>query len=165
MTSTRTLAIHNYLNRLLEPLLLGGLAVLVLVVLWQVFSRYVLQSPSTTTDELARFLLIWLTLLGAAWVVGQRGHLAIDLLSDNLTAKNAYRLERLLVLLIALFACAVLVIGGSNLVHVTLRLAQTSTVLQVPMGYIYLALPVSGLFMLGFCFCAFVEAKPLAREH
>lgn len=165
MTNMRTLSIHRLLNRLLEPLLLGALTILVFVVLWQVFSRYVLQSPSTATDELARFLLMWLTLLGAAWVVGQQGHLAIDLLSDNLAPKHACSLKRLLLLLMALFASAVLIVGGSNLVHITLRLAQTSTVLQVPMGYIYLALPVSGLFMLGFCYCAFVEAKPLSKER
>jgi TRAP-type C4-dicarboxylate transport system permease small subunit len=162
------LAIHKFLNKLLEPVLMTVLSTLVFVVLWQVFSRYVLQSPSTATDEVARFLLMWLTLLGAAWVVGQRGHLAIDLLSDKLSIKNALRLQRSLIVLMALFTMAVLLVGGINLVHVTLTLEQTSTVLQVPMGYVYLALPVSGIFMLGFSLCAFIEtinkAPPLQEE-
>jgi TRAP-type C4-dicarboxylate transport system permease small subunit len=68
----------------------------------------------------------------------------------------------------ALFTMAVLLVGGINLVHVTLTLEQTSTVLQVPMGYVYLALPVSGIFMLGFSSCAFIEtinkAPPLQEE-
>lgn len=167
--SSKSAALHRGLNRLLEPLLIGALTVLVLVVLWQVFSRYVLQSPSTATDEVARFLLMWLTLLGTAWIVGQREHLAIDLLSDKLSANNALKLQRLLILLTAVFTILVLIVGGSNLVLVTLRLAQTSTVLQVPMGYVYLALPVSGLFMLGFCWCALIETKqrtlPLIKEQ
>jgi TRAP-type C4-dicarboxylate transport system permease small subunit len=52
------LAIHKFLNKLLEPVLMTVLSTLVFVVLWQVFSRYVLQSPSTATDEVARFLLM-----------------------------------------------------------------------------------------------------------
>jgi TRAP-type C4-dicarboxylate transport system permease small subunit len=158
-SQSKGIALHRFLNHILEPFLVTAISVLVLVVLWQVFSRYVLQSPSTATDEVARFLLMWLTLLGAAWVVGQRGHLAIDLLSDKLSQGKALWLERVLICLMALFTFAVLIVGGINLVHVTLRLAQSSTVLQVPMGYVYLALPVSGLFMLGFCLCAFIESK------
>ena len=54
---------------------------LVVCVVWQVFSRYVLNQPSTLTDELARFLMIWVGLLGAAYTVGAQRHLAIDLLA------------------------------------------------------------------------------------
>jgi TRAP-type C4-dicarboxylate transport system permease small subunit len=164
MTYKRTQALHRWLNHLLEPILISTLVVLVLAVLWQVFSRYVLQSPSTVTDELARFLLMWLTLLGASWVVGQRAHLAIDLLSDSLSKANALILQRTLVILMAVFAIGVLVVGGINLVYITLALAQTSTVLQIPMGYVYTALPISGVFMLGFCACAFVEAQAILEN-
>ena len=169
LAENNNIKLHRFLNRLLEPLLISALTILVLVVLWQVFSRYVLQSPSTITNELARFLLMWLTLLGAAWVLGQRAHLAIDLLNDSLSERKAVLLQRTLIILMAVFSIAVLIVGGSNLVHVTLKLAQTSTVLQVPMGYVYLALPISGVFMLGFCLCAFIEtkyrAKPAHKEQ
>jgi TRAP-type C4-dicarboxylate transport system permease small subunit len=53
--------------------LLMGL--MVLNVTWQVFSRYVLGDPSSFTDELARYSMIWLGLLGAAYVSGKQGHL------------------------------------------------------------------------------------------
>ena len=151
--------IKKTLDRLLEPSLIIIISVLVIAVLWQVFSRYVLQAPSTVTDELSRFLLIWLTLLGAAWVVGQQGHLAIDLLSDQLNRSKARILSILLLLLMALFAIAVLIVGGFNLVQITLTLEQTSTVLQVPMGYIYLALPVSGVFIVSYCLCLMFAKK------
>jgi len=68
--------IRRWLDRILEPVLVMLLFALVVTVLWQVFSRYVLQAPSTATDEIARFLLMWTALLGAAWAVGQRAHLA-----------------------------------------------------------------------------------------
>jgi TRAP-type C4-dicarboxylate transport system permease small subunit len=52
---------------------------MVLNVAWQVLTRFVLQNPSSYTEELARYLLIWLGLLGAGYCVGQRSHLAIDI--------------------------------------------------------------------------------------
>lgn len=68
------------LNRVLELFLVILMSVLVIDVLWQVFSRYMLSSPSSFTDELAGFLLIWVGVLGAAYVSGRKEHLAIDIL-------------------------------------------------------------------------------------
>lgn len=146
-------SIRTLLDKLLEPTLVVLLFTLVVTVLWQVFSRYVLQSPSTSTDEISRFVLIWTTLLGAAWVVGQRSHLAIDLLIEKLTIANAIRLHKTICILIALFCVAVLCVGGSNLVRITLLLEQNSTVLQVPMGYVYCVVPLSGLIMTIYSIC------------
>ena len=58
------------LDQLLEYLIISIMAVLVIDVLWQVASRFILGDPSSFTDELARFLLIWLSLFGGAtcWV-------------------------------------------------------------------------------------------------
>ncbi|WP_316931840.1 TRAP transporter small permease [Parabacteroides distasonis] len=57
--------------------------------LWQVLSRYILVSPSSVTDELAGYLLIWVGLLGAAYVSGKNEHLAIDLLLQHLLLQEA----------------------------------------------------------------------------
>jgi len=146
-------SIRHTLDRILEPILIATLTVLILTVVWQVFSRYVLKSPSTFTDEAARFFLIWLTLLGSAWVTGQRAHLAIDLLIEKLSLLNAIRLQRFISFLIIAFSCSVMVIGGGNLVRITLVLEQTSTVLQVPMGYVYMALPLSGVIIAIYSLC------------
>lgn len=158
-------SIRTWLDKLLEPTLVFLLFTLVVTVLWQVFSRYVLQSPSTSTDEIARFLLIWTTLLGAAWVVGQRAHLAIDLLMDKLATDNARRLHRLICILIALFSITVLCVGGSNLVRITLLLEQNSTVLQVPMGYIYCVVPLSGLIMSVYSICDYFNPPDYLQSH
>ena len=64
------------LNKVLEIFLVVLMSVLVIDVLWQVFSRYLLSSPSSFTDELAGFLLIWVGVLGAAYVDGRKEHLA-----------------------------------------------------------------------------------------
>lgn len=125
-------------------LLAALMGVAVLNVLWQVFTRYVLHAPSAYTDELARYVLIWIGLLGGAYAAGRRMHLAIDLLPMRLHGRRRAALGVLIDTLIGAFALVVLVIGGSRLVALTLLLEQTSAALRVPLGYVYLVLPLSG---------------------
>ena len=136
---------RKLVDKCLERLLMGLMALLVVDVLWQVLSRYVLASPSSFTDELAGFLLIWVGLLGAAYVTGLEGHLAIDLLVRKADAAWQRRLRALSYLVIALFAVAVMIVGGSWLVYTRFNLGVTSASLQVNLGYVYLVLPLSGL--------------------
>lgn len=118
-------------------------------VVWQVVSRFVLGSPSGFTDELARFLLIWLGLLGAAYAVGQRMHLAIDLLPRALDGRPRARAALGVVLqgAILAFALAAMVYGGGNLVRLTTLLEQRSAALGVSLGAVYSVLPLAGAAM------------------
>ena len=99
---------------------------LVVCVVWQVFSRYVLNQPSTLTDELARFLMIWVGLLGAAYTVGAQRHLAIDLLAMTLPPRRQALLSVIINLLIFIFAGSVIVTGGVKLIEKTLSTSQVS---------------------------------------
>ena len=72
------------------------MSVLVVDVLWQVISRYLLSSPSSFTDELAGFLLIWVGVLGAAYVAGRKEHLAIDILVQRSPPARQRRLHILI---------------------------------------------------------------------
>ena len=69
------------------------MGVMVLNVTWQVVSRYLLRDPSSFTDELARYSMIWLGLLGAAYVSGKQGHLAIDVLVEKIQGKKLFYLQ------------------------------------------------------------------------
>lgn len=75
---------RKIIDKGLELSLIFLMAFLVVDVLWQVLSRYILVSPSSVTDELAGYLLIWVGLLGAAYVSGKNEHLAIDLLLQHI---------------------------------------------------------------------------------
>ncbi len=123
------------------------LGALVLDVLWQVFTRFALRSPSSFTEELARYLLVWVGLLGAAWAGGQQMHLGIDVLATRLPPGPREAARRSASGLVACFAVGVLVVGGLRLVSVTLALGQTSAALGLQLGWVYLALPVSGLLI------------------
>lgn len=121
---------------------------LVIVVVWQVFSRYILGAPSTITDELARFLLIWVSLLGAAYFSGRNKHIAITVLPNRLSPPNRLKINILIRLLIMTFAACVLVIGGGMLVYYTYTNLQVTPTMQVPMAFVYLIGPISGLLII-----------------
>ena len=142
------LAVKNIIDKILSRIVIVLMAIITINVLWQVFSRFVLQNPSSFTEELARYMLIWIGILGAAYVAGQKLHLAIDLLSTKLTGKSKSVLEIFIQLCIFVFSFFVMVIGGVRLVYITLQLNQISAALQMPLGYVYLVLPISGVLMM-----------------
>ena len=132
---------------MLEKLLIALMIIMVFDVVWQVISRYLINSPSTFTDELAGFLLIWLGLLGAAYATGKGQHLSIEILPSKLSVKNRQRLDIFINVLVILFSLSVMIIGGVNLVYLTFILQQKSASLNIPLGYIYCAVPLSGAFI------------------
>jgi len=125
-------------------------ALLVLDVLFQVFSRYILGTSFTWTEEFARFSLIWMTIVGAAYLNAKREHLSMDFLYQKFSASNKKIASILIEVLIFLFAAIVMVIGGFNLVYTTLHLEQLSGTLRIPLGYVYAILPISGLLIMCF---------------
>ena len=136
---------RKIIDKGLEYFLIFLLSFLVIDVLWQVTSRYVLTSPSSVTDELAGFLLIWVGLLGAAYVFGCNQHLAIDLLLQRVSPASRWRLQLFIFGVVFLFAVFVLIGGGSWLVYTRFYLSVTSASLQVNLGYVYSVLPLSGV--------------------
>ncbi|MGB5275302.1 MAG: TRAP transporter small permease [Flavobacteriaceae bacterium] len=145
--------IHKVLMKLIEALLVIIFALLTLDVVWQVVSRYLVGQSSSFTEEFARFALIWLTVLGAAYINGQvEGHLSMDFLLAKLPLKKQKRNHRVIQILMACFALVVMVIGGINLVYLTLSLGQVSPALNIPLGWIYTIVPLSGFIIIFFCF-------------
>ena len=130
------------LHKILGGLCVALFSVLALVVLWQVVSRYVLSSPSSASEEIARICLMWLGLLGASYAHLDNKHIAIKLLPE-LAPKERDTISRLLCQIFAV----VLVIGGGKLCLSTLELHQTTPVLGLPVGLVYSVLPLSGLLL------------------
>lgn len=123
---------------------------LVACVVWQVTSRYVIGAPSTVTDEIGRLTLMVFALLSAAYVLGQRRHLAIDLFTGLEPGPRRRALALVLTALLALMALALLW-GGWTLAARTLASGQVTPTLRLPMGYVYLAVPASAAQMMVYC--------------
>jgi TRAP-type C4-dicarboxylate transport system permease small subunit len=157
--------IKTIIDSILKWILVFIMAAITINVLWQVFSRFILQNPSSFTEELARYSLVWLGILGASYVAGQKMHLAIDLLSMKLKGKPKLYLEIFIQFSILFFSLVVMLIGGFRLVLITLSLNQISAALQVPLGYVYLVVPVSGLLIIFYSTYFILEALKKLKEE
>jgi TRAP-type C4-dicarboxylate transport system permease small subunit len=155
----------HYLDTALTRALILLMLCLVGAVLWQVISRYVFTSPSSWTEELARFLLIWIALLGGVYAFRTGMHLGLDILPKKLTGRPGRMLKIFTLLMVLLFSVAVLVTGGANLVILTWELRQYSAVLGLPMALVYTVIPVSGTLICIYALAAFGDediGRPLA---
>ncbi len=149
--------IKNCLVKILEFSTIILIAVLVLDVVWQVLSRYVTKTPSAWSTEIATNTLIWVSLLAASLTYMHRGHLGVDLIVSKLNPKNKMIADIIAHLCVAFFAGYVLLYGGINLVALTLRFHELTPVLQMPKGYVFLAVPISGFFMVLFAIEHIIE--------
>ncbi len=135
------------IDKYLSYILIFLMAAMTLDVLWGVLTRYALGSQADWSEELARFLLIWIGILGAAYASGQRMHLSIDLLMPKLGETGQRRLFIFINIVIILFALTVMVIGGFRLMYITQVLGQLSAALRIPMYLVYAVVPLSGLLV------------------
>jgi len=128
-----------------ETLAWGLLAVIVALVVLQVVARYVLRISLPWPEELARFLLIWLTFTGAVVGTWHHAHFRVDVLAERLPAPA----RRGLTLVLQLLTVGVL----GLFVWQSLELARLtgfmqSTAMELSMAWVYAALPVGGALML-----------------
>jgi TRAP-type C4-dicarboxylate transport system permease small subunit len=116
------------------------------LVLVQVIMRFVFGNPLTWSEELSRYLLIWLTFLGGTVVTRQRSHLEVG---ANLTAKLSLRgqhIANLVITLLIFFVLCVLLKEGISLAKATMSYDAVS--IPIPMGFVWLALPVNAALMI-----------------
>lgn len=129
-----------------EILLLGVLMVAITAtVLAQVVSRYILHDPLIWTDEVSRYLLVWISLVGAAASVRLGSHYGMSVLVERLPVGMQRPLVALGTLLIAAFASVVLVFG---VIETQDAARQRSISLPMRMHWAYMAIPVGGGLML-----------------
>ena len=140
-------AMKTILDKVLETIVAIILGLLVLNVSFQVLARYVFRLSTPWTEELAMFLMIWLSLLGACTAYRRQAHLGIDVLVVQFSARMQLKLNLLAHIFVIIFAVGILLAGGSILVYNTFVTHQFSAAMQVRMGYVYLALPISGFFL------------------
>lgn len=140
--------LRKTVDKVLGNLLIIIMGVMVINVLWQVFTRFIMGSPSSFTDELARYLMIWLGIIGAAYVSGRNMHVAIDVLPLRSSNETQKKLKRIVYVFIIAFALFAMVIGGFRLVYITYLLDQHSPALQIPLAVVYFSIPLSGILII-----------------
>lgn len=141
-------SLKKRMTQTLNTALITAVALLVFSVCWGVFTRYVLSAQSEWTDELARFLLIWIALLGGAVAFGTKGHLGVDYVVGKLHPEGAKLMAIIGQIIVLIFSVSILLMGGSQVVRNTLAMQQTTPALGWKMGHVYLALPIAGVFVI-----------------
>ena len=138
----------GWMTTVLNGALILAVFLLVMDVVWGVFTRYVMGEQAKWTEELARFLLIWITLLGGAVAFGTKGHLGVDYFVEKFDPRMRKGMAVIVHGIVLFFAGAIFVFGGWRVATHTLALGQTTAALPIKMGVVYFALPISGVFMI-----------------
>jgi TRAP-type C4-dicarboxylate transport system permease small subunit len=134
--------VRKLIDRSIEGFACIMLASMLFVSSWQIVSRYFLAHPITFSEEFLRFSLIWLALIGIAYVNGKSEHITLDL-GQNISLSTQRMLARFSHLMLIIFAITIMIDGGCR--AVALAANQTSPELGISMAWVYLALPVSGV--------------------
>lgn len=152
--------ICSALNRCLEYLLSGlGLSMALLVAV-QVFCRYALNSSLFWSEELARYMLVWLSFFGATVAYYRNLHPGVDVLTVRLSA-DGQRYMRLLVHAVSMALALVMIISGSRFAWFVRM--QISPALSIPKWIILTVIPLSGAILLLYALLFFLQT--LSREQ
>lgn len=135
--------LREILTHLLNVLAGGSFLVMVVLTCWQVLTRYVLNNPSSWSEELVSYMFAWMSLLGASLVTSERGHMNIPILIEK-TSPAMQKIFLCLAEVIAfLFSAVILAYGGFQIAN--LAMGQMTSSLGVPIGIFYIVLPLCGI--------------------
>ncbi|MBB3209379.1 TRAP-type C4-dicarboxylate transport system permease small subunit [Rhodopirellula rubra] len=157
--------ITDGLTKILQFLLIVAMTLLVFDVVWGVLTRYVGGEQASWTEELARFLLIWVALLGGAVAFETKSHLGVDYFVGKFEQSVRRNLQLLSHVVVLFFAISIFILGGGRVVYDALVLNQTTPALGWKMGYIYLVIPVAGCFMVLFTINNLLETLRLGCDE
>lgn len=126
-------------------------AVMVLLVAFQVFVRYVLNNPSAFSEALTRYLFVWLVLVTATYAFGKREHMCISFLKEKAPMHMQHKINMAIEALSMVFAGLVMVYGGIRIA--AMQMVQLDSVLKIPTGLIYSIIPICGVGIVCYSLC------------
>lgn len=155
------------LNKVLEYILAILVVVMVGGCIWQIVTRFILQNPSDWTEELVRYALIWMTMIGVPYAYGKGQHISVTFITATFTKKGAIKDKIFIEILVLILSAFVMVAGG---VMVGINAAgQVSPALGIPMQYYYIGVPICGVLMVIYAVDRLIrfvkEFKELKKEE
>ena len=146
-------------DRALETACIALMTVMTVLVTYQVITRYLFNKPSAVSEVLSKYMFVWMVLLCAAYVFGLREHMNIPFVKDKLPPRGRIVCDIIGEIIIALFGLGVMVMGGYA--GAVRQMGQLDSALQISMGIIYGAIPLSGISMV---FYFFYNVSKLMKE-
>ncbi|MHC9236270.1 TRAP transporter small permease [Pseudooceanicola sp. 502str34] len=156
--------IDRMVGTVLKPVVFAGMAGLTAVITLQIVSRLFFTSVSWT-EEVARFLLIWITFIGATLAWQQGRHIAVTLLRDNLPPMLRRITSGVAILVAIVFLLTLARIGWQ---YMNMQSFQKSPSLRLKMTYVYAVMPAAALVMAGLSgidLIRLIAGLPLREAH
>ena len=138
--------IKKIFDKILEWVCVVLLSLMTILVTYQVIVRYFFDRPNAYTEVLSKYMFVWLIMFGSAYVFGLREHMNIAVVRDKMPTKLRIVIEMISELIIVLFAVGVLIYGGFK--QTVDQMGQLDAALQIPIGFIYAAVPISSCFII-----------------
>lgn len=151
--------LRNVLDTILVYVCSGMMGLMSILVVYQVVARYFFNAPSTFSEELMIYLFIWMSLLGGTYIFGRKEHMAMTFLYNSFSPAVKKAADYLIQIVGLIFGAALLY-GGSSIVKLILN--QKTPALGIPMGYLYMILPVCGV---GILIYTIMNLADLANEN
>ncbi len=149
------------IERTLDALLGCAIAVMVGSMVWQVAGRYVFGHAPGWSEELSRYLMLWVTMLGAAAALRSGGHLSVTALVDSLGARGV---AVVLALRDAVVVIAAGLLAWQGFWFAELNGAQESAAMEIPMTVPYGALPVGAALIVVMVVLSRMLGAPFASQ-
>ena len=153
---------RKIIDKIIEVMCTAIMGYMVLAVCWQVITRFVLKNPSTVTEEILRYLLVWTTMVGGAYAYGRRKHLSINMLAKKLPPRAQKLLDIFVQAVVIAFCVVVMIVGDQRLVETTFN--QISSALHLPMPYVYASILVGGVLIIFYAIIFIFEDIKAMRE-
>ncbi|WP_158735716.1 TRAP transporter small permease [Alteribacillus sp. YIM 98480] len=131
-------------NKGVRVVLVSLFSIITLLAVLQIFTRFI-GFPLSWPNEAMRFLFIWFVMLGSAYALREKKHIVVDFIGDSVPRKVT-RIIDILVNVTILVFIGILIKYGFQVVEVTS--IQTSSVLRISMGYVFLSIPIGAILML-----------------
>ncbi len=153
---------RKIIDKIIEVMCTAIMGYMVLAVCWQVITRFVLKNPSTVTEEILRYLLVWTTMVGGVYASARRKHLSINMLAKKLPPRAQKLLDIFVQAVVIAFCVVVMIVGDLRLVETTFD--QISSALRLPMPYVYASILVGGVLIIFYAIIFIFEDIKAMRE-
>lgn len=138
--------IKKVLDKILSTVCVVVFIAMVLLTTYQVITRYVFKSPSSISETLTRYLFVWLIILSATYVFGQRDHIVITALKDKFQGGLKKVVNIFGECVVIVFAVTIMIYGGAVITR--MNMLQYDSILNIPTGVIYSVIPICGVLII-----------------
>lgn len=134
------------------------LIIMTLAVFAQVIFRFVLEQPLAWSEELSRYLMIWITFLGASLAIEKKAHPMIEIFARLLPGRIQKMVQVIAMLFSSVFYSLLIYFGSQFAAR---SFGQLTPAMGLPIGYVYLIIPISGVLLL---ISSFAQIEEIIRR-